>query len=111
MSSTQNETKSELTFKSSEFLPKSRAYNYPNPVYGKSTKIRYFLSKNSNVKIKIFDLSGESVKDFSTTGIGGMDNEVEWDVSNVQSGVYLAHIEADSGSENSSVIIKIAVIK
>jgi hypothetical protein len=65
MSSSQTETKQSLTFKSNESLTKSRAYNYPNPVYGTSTKIRYYLSENSNVKIKIFDLSGETVKDFS----------------------------------------------
>jgi hypothetical protein len=40
-----------------------------------------------------------------------MDNEVEWDVSNIQSGVYLAQIESDSGKSSSSVVIKIAVIK
>jgi hypothetical protein len=111
MSGSQAETKQILTVKSSEYLPKGRAYNYPNPVYGSSTKIRYYLSDNSNVKIKIFDLSGETVKDFSVTGVGGVDNEVEWDVSRIQSGVYLAQIKADSGSKSSSVVIKIAVIK
>ena len=100
-----------IVSKSNEYLPKSRAYNYPNPVYGNFTKIRYYLSENSNVKIRIFDLSGEKVKEFDVYGIGGMDNEVEWDVSKVQSGVYIAQIEAQSEKNKSSLTIKIAVIK
>jgi len=111
MSGSQTETKELLTVKSSEYLPKSRAYNYPNPVYNDITQIRFFVSENSNVKIRIFDLSGEKVHEISTTGVAGMDNDVEWNVKDVQSGIYLAQIEADSGGNKSSVIIKIAVIK
>jgi hypothetical protein len=44
-------------------------------------------------------------------GAGGVDNEVEWDVRDVQSGVYFARIEAQSGSQNGSAIVKIAIVK
>ena len=43
---------------------------------------------------------------------GGMDNETVWDVSDIQSGVYFARIEALSASNQSEfAIIKIAVVK
>ncbi len=95
-----------------EFFPKNRAYNYPNPVYDGTTSIRYYVSENSKVNIKILDLAGELVAELNNYATGGFDNETIWNVSNIQSGVYLARIEAttDSGkSEN--VTIKIAVVK
>jgi hypothetical protein len=94
-----------------DLLPKAKAYNWPNPVYDGSTRIRYYLNENANVNIKIFDLSGEKVAQFTTQGVGGIDNEVLWNVKDIQSGVYLARIEANSPGNSSSVIIRIAVVK
>jgi len=95
-----------------EFFPKSRAYNYPNPVYETSTAIRYYVSENSKINIKILDLAGELVAELNSYAAGGFDNETIWNVSNIQSGVYIARIEATSDSGKSeSVTIKIAVVK
>jgi hypothetical protein len=100
--------------KTKGFFPASSAYNWPNPVgkvQGYQTHIRYYLGAAAAVTIKIFDMAGELVKEIDTQGQGGMDNEVLWDVSGIQSGVYFAHIEAQGGGEQGSTIIKIAVIK
>lgn len=95
-----------------EFFPTSRAYNYPNPVYEGSTNIRYFVSEDSKINIKIFDLAGDFVAELDDDAQGGMDNETVWNVSNIQSGVYLTRIEAVSNSGKSEfAIIKIAVVK
>jgi hypothetical protein len=96
----------------SDFFPKNRAYNYPNPVYDGETKIRYFVSENSKINIKIFDLAGDFVAELNDDASGGMDNETTWNVSGIQSGVYLARIEAigTSGAAEQN-IIKIAVVK
>lgn len=94
-----------------EFFPPSRAYNWPNPVYGDETNIRFYVSENSHVTIKIFDVSGKLVDELSTNAIGGYDNEVIWKVANIQSGIYYAHIKAQSSSNENSTLIKIAVIK
>jgi len=80
------------------FLPKDRSYNYPNPVYGTTTNIRYFVNEDSNINIKIFDISGELVAELNNTAKGGFDNETIWNVSNIQSGIYLARIEAVGNS-------------
>lgn len=95
-----------------EFFPTSRAYNYPNPVYNGETAIRYFVNEDSKINIKIFDLAGDFVAELNTDAQGGLDNETVWNVNNIQSGVYLARIEAVGLSgKTESVIIKIAVVK
>lgn len=95
-----------------DFLPKSLTYNYPNPVYGKSTNIRYFVNENASIKIRIFDLAGDFVAELSDNAIGGIDNETIWDVSSIQSGVYLASVEATGASGRTETnIIKIAIVK
>ncbi len=95
-----------------EFFPSGRAYNYPNPVYDGETFIRYYVSEDSKINIKIFDLAGDYVAELNDDAQGGMDNETKWNVSDIQSGVYLARIEATSSSGKSEyAIIKIAVVK
>jgi len=95
----------------SEFFPASRAYNWPNPVYDGMTHIRYFVKENAAVTIKVFDLAGDLVKELSGPGIGGVDNEVEWNVGDVQSGIYFARIEANGASGNGVAVVKVAVVK
>lgn len=97
---------------SSQFFPKERAYNWPNPVYEGKTFIRYFVKDNATVNIKVFDLAGDLVTTIpNPPGIGGVDNEVEWNVGSVQSGVYFARIEANGGGGSGVAVIKIAVVK
>jgi len=52
------------------------------------------------------------VSELNDTAQGGFDNETVWNVSNIQSGVYFARIEAVGNSgKNETNIIKIAVVK
>ncbi|MCU7495080.1 MAG: T9SS type A sorting domain-containing protein [Ignavibacteria bacterium] len=102
----------QYTNRQSVFMPKERAYNWPNPVYGEQTNIRYFVSEDSKIEIKIFDLAGDLVAELSDNARGGLDNETVWNVSGVQSGVYFARIQATGvtgKTENNTV--KIAIIK
>ncbi len=93
-------------------LPSDKVYNWPNPVYSSTTNIRYFLNGKANsVKIKIMDLSGELVTTLTGTANTGFDNEVVWDVSSVQSGIYIAVLELEGGSCSETPSIKIAVVK
>ncbi|HSR17267.1 MAG TPA: T9SS type A sorting domain-containing protein, partial [Ignavibacteriaceae bacterium] len=95
-----------------EFFPSNRAYNYPNPVYNGETQIRYYVSEDSKINIKIFDLSGDFVAEMNSDARGGFDNETAWNVNDIQSGVYLARIEAKGlNGKTETNIIKIAVIK
>ena len=96
----------------SEKLPKDKVYNWPNPVYDGKTYIRYYLNGSASVvSIKILDLSGELVTSLPSKNISNADNEVVWDVSTVQSGVYYGVIEATIDGAKETKIIKIAVVK
>jgi hypothetical protein len=95
-----------------QFFPENRVYNYPNPVYDDVTFIRYYVAEDSKINIKIFDLAGGFVAELNDNALGGFDNETQWNVSDVQSGVYLVRIEATGLSGKSeSNIIKVAIIK
>ena len=95
-----------------EFFPQTKAYNWPNPVYEGETKIRFYVSENAQAEVKIFDLAGDLVAELSAQATGGMDNEITWNVNDIQSGIYFAHInvQGDSGKSDSK-LIKIAVVK
>ncbi len=94
------------------FLQSERTYNYPNPVYAGFTNFRFFVTEDSKITIKVFDLAGDYVAQLSGDGKGGYDNEIKWDVTNIQSGAYLAHLEAVGISGRKSYkIIKVAIIK
>jgi hypothetical protein len=95
----------------SEFLPRDRAYNWPNPVTDGTTHIRYFVRDDAAVRITILDLAGDKVDEFRVQAKGGLDNEVLWNAAGVQSGVYLARIEAEGAGTSGVAIIKVAVVK
>ncbi len=86
-------------------------YNYPNPTNGNSTTIRYRLEKKARVTVTIVDLSGELIDRFSGPGQPQTENEVEWNLSGVESGVYFCEVRAEAGGKEEIAIIKIAVIK
>ncbi|PID59819.1 MAG: hypothetical protein CR986_04555 [Ignavibacteriae bacterium] len=96
----------------SEFFPENRTYNWPNPVYGNETFLRTYVSEDSEVRIKIFDLAGALVDELSFFAKGGIDSEKVWNVKNVESGAYIAHVEVKSTTGKiKSKIVKIAIIK
>jgi hypothetical protein len=96
----------------SRFFPKEKVYNYPNPVNSGKTFIRYYTSENAKINIKIFDIAGDLAAEINSYATGGFENESNWDVSSIQSGAYLARVEATSDSgKKEFVIVKIAVVK
>lgn len=100
--------------RSNDFFPASLAYNWPNPVDAASdykTNIRYYVSESATVRIRIFDLAGDLVEEISSSGVAGLDNEIQWDVSGIESGVYFAHLEARGATREGRAVIKIAVVK
>lgn len=91
-------------------MPADRVFNYPNPNKAGHTFIRYYLSEDANVNIRIFDLAGDLVTSFRGPGNGLVDNEVRWDVSDIESGMYLCRVEAKTQSRSAFKIIKIMVV-
>ena len=91
-------------------MPSKKVYNYPNPNIDNFTYIRYYLTDNADVNIKIFDLAGDIVDSFKGPGSTGVDQQIKWNVSDIESGVYLCRVEAKSVSKSDVRIIKIMVI-
>ncbi|NOX19627.1 MAG: T9SS type A sorting domain-containing protein [Chlorobi bacterium] len=96
-----------------DYFREDKAYNWPNPVYGGETYFRYYVGEDSKINIKIFDLGGELVDELIDTAPGGIESETVWNVSSIQSGVYMARLKATSNSDGKSdaKLIKVVVIK
>lgn len=78
--------------------------NYPNP-FNPATKISFSLAVESKVALKIFDVLGQEVLTLVNNNFTAGSHEVEFDASNLNSGVYFYRIEADGvdGQKFSSV--------
>jgi M6 family metalloprotease-like protein len=93
-----------------ELMPEKSVYNYPNPAKNQTT-IRYFLSKEATVNIKIYDLSGDLVAEANQPGDPYTNNKYVWDCSKYASGVYLCRVEAKSSEGKKVAFCKIALVK
>lgn len=97
---------------SKSLLDNARTFCWPNPPKDNRTYIRYFPNSSCNISINIYDLAGDLIADFKDSApLIGEPNEKEWDVSNVESGVYFAVVQAKSSSRTYSKVIKILVVK
>jgi hypothetical protein len=80
--------------------------NYPNP-FNATTTIRYQLPEASQVTIDIYDHLGRKVTTLVNETKSAGDHNVEWNASNVASGLYFYRIQAD----NYEVTRKMALLK
>jgi len=92
-------------------MPAESVYNWPNPNTGNYTNIRFYLHHPADVTVKIYNQLGDLVASFTKKGTAQADNEITWDLSAVESGVYFAEVAAAGGGMTERKIIKIAVIK
>jgi len=88
----------------------------PNPGGGNGIWLPYVLSRDADVRIRIFDVSGEKVRDLEPfAGLLGS-NEQFWDERNgsgamVGSGIFIAHIMARANGEYDDAFVKMAVVR
>ncbi len=93
-------------------IDKKKTFCWPNPVQSNESFIRYIVTESCDVSINIFDIAGNFVKSFSQNNPNiNYYNEVTWDVSDVESGVYYAIVKAEKGNNMESKTVKIMVIK
>ena len=78
--------------------------NYPNPFNG-STTIRYSISKNSLVKLQVFDLSGRIVKNLVNDFQAAGDYSLSFDTAGLASGLYLYRLTTDNLSETKRLLL------
>ncbi|MBU0474338.1 MAG: T9SS type A sorting domain-containing protein [Bacteroidetes bacterium] len=84
--------------------------NYPNP-FNPSTIIKYGLSEQSNIKIEIFNMLGQSVAKLVDTEKSAGYYETTWNADNLPSGVYLISNRAVGlDSKNNFIQVKKALL-
>ena len=94
-------------------------HNYPNPFDPRelSTYIDLGLSKSAHVTVKIYDFSGEFVRDLQRNEFTGISIPILWDGktddgTEVANGTYLCYIHArDDSGKIETAVIKITVLK
>lgn len=84
----------------------SLSQNYPNP-FNPATKISFSLAKNSNVSLKVFDLSGKEVAELLNDRRDGGRYEVTFDAAKygISSGVYFYKLTTPDYSEVKKMIL------
>ena len=78
--------------------------NYPNP-FNPSTTIKFSLAADSKVSLTVFDVLGQEVANLISGNLAAGSHEINFNASNVNSGVYFYRIDATAvdGTNFSSV--------
>jgi len=80
-------------------------------VYKDETRIRCYVAEDARVSVTIYDLAGVEIYHTEFSAVGGVDNEIAWNVQGIESGIYLGHVTARSADKSGFKIIKIAIVK
>ncbi len=86
------------------------AYVWPNPAT-ETTHIRLTLPFAANANVQIYDLVGRRVATLSGSSDYAGPFELNWQTSTVQSGVYIAKVEAHGNGQTQTTELKIAVVR
>ena len=87
-------------------------YNYPNPVLGGRTALRYRLAAPATATLSVYDMASNRIKEpQSVPAEVGNDNEVQLDCSGFAAGVYLCRLEVNAHGKKEVVFCKVAVVK
>jgi hypothetical protein len=84
--------------------------NYPNP-FNPSTNIKYSLAEQSVVEIILYDILGRKIRDLFVGAQNAGLHEINFNASNLSSGVYLYSIEADYGRGTFKNVKKMILMK
>ena len=78
--------------------------NYPNP-FNPSTTIRFNLPKDDFIKLKIYDVLGNEISTLLSGNYTSGLHEVEFNGSNLSSGIYLYKLEGSSFSQIKKMVL------
>jgi hypothetical protein len=83
--------------------------NYPNP-FNPSTTIKYSVPKNSNIKVRIYNMMGQLIKTLVNESKSPGNYEVQWYGKNeenlsVASGIYFYQLESENFVKTNKMIL------
>ncbi|SYZ73994.1 conserved exported hypothetical protein [Candidatus Zixiibacteriota bacterium] len=93
-----------------DILPREKFFCYPNPAIDGRTTIRYFLGRDAEVTLTMYDLSGKQVDQVKAHSSEGT-TERTWSGAALPTGVYRCVLKADFGGDTRTAFTDIAVIK
>jgi len=80
--------------------------NYPNP-FNPTTMIEFSINENSIVSLKMFDILGREVVTIANEMFGAGNHQVQFDGSNLESGIYFYELKANEFRDvNKFILIK-----
>lgn len=97
-----------------EFLPEEYVYFYPNPCRGDDGYFHYFVTHDSEITVRIFDVRGRLVDKLDTRAAAySGEKGLRWDVSRIGADVYIFQFTARAlaTGEVATVTKKLAVLK
>lgn len=78
--------------------------NYPNP-FNPSTVISFKLAEQTNVELKIYDVLGNEIATLVNESRPAGNYEVEWNASNLPSGVYIYNLRAGNNVQMKKMLL------
>jgi hypothetical protein len=78
--------------------------NYPNP-FNPSTKIKFAIAKQSNVKITVYDAAGRFVRRLVNENLKAANYEITFNSAGFSSGAYFYTIDADNFRDTKKMIL------
>ncbi len=87
-----------------DFPAKMDIQNYPNP-FNPSTLISFTLPEQGDVELKIFDVLGNEVATLVNESKPAGSYEVEWNASNLPSGVYIYNLRAGTNVQMKKMLL------
>ena len=83
--------------------------NYPNP-FNPETKIRFDIPENfkfkfSNLKLVVYDILGKEIETLVNESLNPGTYEVNWNASQIPSGIYFYRLETDNFSETKKMLL------
>ena len=94
---------------------KSEPAAYPNPARGNIVTFVYYVERDSDVVISVYNANGEKSAEISESGKnGGSYNETRWNASGMAQGIYLYVVKLkplNSGAEITLPVKKLSIIR
>jgi hypothetical protein len=78
--------------------------NYPNP-FNPSTKIKFDVTKQENVKVVVYDALGKEISVLANDKMNPGSYELNWNASDNASGVYFYKLITESYSETKKMLL------